>query len=963
MSDLSVGNLVRARGREWVVLPETTEDIAMLRPLGGIEAETTGILRSLETIEPAVFPLPRTDQVGDFTSGRLLRDALRLGFRSSAGPFRSFGRITVEPRPYQFVPLLMALRMDPVRLLIADDVGIGKTIEALLIARELLDTGEANGLTVLCSPQLAQQWQAEMADKFHLDADLVLPSTVRRLERHLRLDESIFSRYPITVVSTDFIKSDRHRHGFLRSAPDLVIVDEAHTAVSSDGGGRGRHQRHELLKGLAVNEDRHLLLVTATPHSGKEEGFRALLELLDPSLADLPEDLSGEHNRRNRELLARFFVQRRRDDIQEFLGDVTDFPERETAEHVYKLNDDYARAVDSAIQLARESVSPSSTAEKSGTRQRVRWWSALALLRSMASSPAAAAQTLRNRAANSEAASVEEADEIGRRTVMDLVEDESAEAADVPPGAQDPDDERYRRRLRDLATTMDGLTGKADTKLIAATKLVKSLVSDGYNPILFCRFIPTAEYVGEHLTDALGRKVTVAVVTGTLPPDEREARIAELGEATTEEGQRRVLVATDCLSEGINLQGLFDAVVHYDLSWNPTRHEQREGRVDRLGQPSDTVRMLTLHGTNNRIDPIVLDVLIRKHEAIRRSTGVSVPVPGDSNKVLEALTEGLLSRGDGVQLTLDIQAEEERDALHAEWEKAAEQYRPGGRTIYAQRTIDPSEVSREVAAAAAAVGRGGDVQRFLHDVTLAVEGTVAPRPGPSPRLVLDYSGARTDVREVVGEDRQRLVAAFGPPVRAGEELLTRTHPLVESLSGHVVDTALDAMTSRPVAARGGAARTTAVTTRTTLLLVRMRFSITVATSGSLIVEGGKMGERSSETLMAEDAAALAFTGAPGNATWLGRERAEALFDAAATGSITQAQRERFVGQVIDGVEALTPALEEMAIDRAASLRDAHVRVREAARRRRPKTVSVAPHLPVDLLGIYVLLPDMEGATT
>src|SRR5581483_10418027 len=114
--------------------------------------------------------------VGDHRSCRLLRDAVRLGFRSSAGPFRSFGRIAVDPRPYQLVPLLMALRLDPVRLLIADDVGIGKTIEACLIARELLDRAEIRRLAVLCPPQLAEQWQRELAAKFHIDAELVLPS-------------------------------------------------------------------------------------------------------------------------------------------------------------------------------------------------------------------------------------------------------------------------------------------------------------------------------------------------------------------------------------------------------------------------------------------------------------------------------------------------------------------------------------------------------------------------------------------------------------------------------------------------------------------------------------------------------------------------------------------------------------------------------------------------------------------
>ena len=138
----AVGSLVRARGREWVVLPGSDDDMLMLRPLGGTEDEVTGIYRPLEPVESASFGLPDPRRPGDFASCRLLRDAIRLGFRSSAGPFRSFAQLAVEPRPYQLVPLLMALKLDPVRLLIADDVGIGKTIEACLIARELLDRGE-----------------------------------------------------------------------------------------------------------------------------------------------------------------------------------------------------------------------------------------------------------------------------------------------------------------------------------------------------------------------------------------------------------------------------------------------------------------------------------------------------------------------------------------------------------------------------------------------------------------------------------------------------------------------------------------------------------------------------------------------------------------------------------------------------------------------------------------------------
>ena len=156
------GALVTARGREWVVLSESTGDLLMLHPAGGLNEEVTGVLASIEPVESATFRLPGREDLGDFTSGRLLRDAARLSTRAAAGPFRSFGRIAVEPRPYQLVPLMMALKLDPVRMLIADDVGIGKTIEACLIARELLDRGEIRRLTVLCPPHLAEQWQREL---------------------------------------------------------------------------------------------------------------------------------------------------------------------------------------------------------------------------------------------------------------------------------------------------------------------------------------------------------------------------------------------------------------------------------------------------------------------------------------------------------------------------------------------------------------------------------------------------------------------------------------------------------------------------------------------------------------------------------------------------------------------------------------------------------------------------------
>jgi len=270
----AVGSLVSTRGREWVVLPNSTDDLVLARPLGGTDDQIAGICTALEEVKPASFALPTPAHVGDYRSCRLLRDALRLGFRSSAGPFRSFGKIAVEPRPYQLVPLLMALKLDPVRLLISDDVGVGKTIEACLAVRELLDRGECQRLTVLCPPHLAEQWQKELADKFHIDAKLVLSSTARQLERQCGMGQSLFEVFPHTVVSIDYIKSDRRRDEFIRTCPELVIVDEAHTCSFEETRYHNRHQRYELLRALADVPDRHILLVTATPHSGKAFSMR-----------------------------------------------------------------------------------------------------------------------------------------------------------------------------------------------------------------------------------------------------------------------------------------------------------------------------------------------------------------------------------------------------------------------------------------------------------------------------------------------------------------------------------------------------------------------------------------------------------------------------------------------------------------------------------------------------------------
>lgn len=935
----TTGSLVKTRGREWVVLPESSDDWLILRPLGGTDREIAGIYLPLEggDVQSATFGFPDPNRPGDFNSCRLLRDAVRLGFRSSAGPFRSFARLNVEPRPYQLVPLLMALKLDPVRMLIADDVGIGKTIEAGLVARELLDRGEVQRLAVLCPPHLAEQWQAELRTKFHIEAELVLPSTVTRLERHTAVGQSLFDLYPYVIVSTEYIKSSRRRDDFVRACPKLVLVDEAHTCAFSPDHRGGRHLRHQLLRELAQDQNRHLVLVTATPHSGDEGAFRSLLGLLKPRFLDLPEDLTGRQNERHRRAVAAHLVQRRRADVRTYMDADTPFPKRKDAEETYTLTNEYKKLFTTVLDYARERVQ-----DETGPRhrQRVRWWSALALLRSLASSPAAAAATLRTRSSTADTESPEEADTIGERSVLDLDGVDTAEFLDVAPGGQEGEEETpqeggHRERLLRMARRAEALRGpKQDAKLRRAIELVKDLLQDGYNPILFCRFIPTAEYVAEELRKALPKSVEVAAVTGMLPPAERELRVEQLGEHP-----QRVLVATDCLSEGINLQHYFDAVMHYDLSWNPTRHEQREGRADRYGQPSPTVRALTYYGTDNQIDGVVLDVLLRKHRAIRNSLGISVPVPGNTSEVIQALMQGLLLRdssADPRQLSLfDLSTGAYQD-LHTRWDDVTEKERRS-RTLFAQRTIKVNEVAQEWRAVREAIGTGVDVQRFVEEVISVHGGAVAHQPDH-----LDvHLPNRAAIRDACG-GLDRFKARFELPVPDGVLHLTRTHPIVEGLAAYVMDAALDPLLNG-LARRCGVIRTRAVEQRTTLLLVRLRYHI-------LTQKGGD-----ETALLAEDCQLLGFTGAPTAAQWLPPDQAEALLDAQPAANVTPQQASDFIQRVVDGFEHLREPLNEAAVERGQELLDAHRRVRTAARIKGVR-YDVRPHLPPDVLGIYVLLP-------
>jgi ERCC4-related helicase len=946
VTEFPVGSLVRIRERDWVVLPSDDTDIICLRPLSGSESEICGIHRQIEGdgLKHAEFAPPKPEQAGDFIAGKLLRNAARLGLRNGAGPFRSLGRLSVRPRPYQFVPLIMALKLEMVRMLIADDVGVGKTIEAAMIARELLDRGDAHALCVICPPHLCDQWQEELETKFHIHAKIVRTSTLARLERDLpRRDLSVYRHYKHLVVSIDFVKRDSRRAAFLADCPDLVIVDEAHTATEPGGvGSSEQQQRHQLVHEVA-KRGKHLLLLTATPHSGIEGSFRSLLGLLNDRFEAIDIQQLSDQQRR---VLARHFVQRTRGDVvTNWPGDVR-FPKRDPIEETYKLTGEHQQLFEDVLEFTRETVQDPKLSQP---RQRVRYWAALTLLRSLMSSPSAAAKAFEVRQAKIEEQpkEAEEQEDLRVRETLDPVDVEltsdTIPEASVELANNDFAD-RDRRRLKEFAKRAEALKSENDPKIAKAADLLSSLIKKGFHPIVYCRFIPTAQYVAEELNNRLSKQwkdFRAVHVTGASGGDEeRKALIKDLVESEPKT-DHRVLVATDCLSEGINLQDHFDAVLHYDLPWNPNRLEQREGRVDRFGQSKPEVKAVLLYSPDNRIDGIVLKVLVRKAREIYKSLGVSVPVPVNSESVMKAVIEGVFKSKEPEQMTLDLAGIENVQQLHIEWDRNADREKVS-RSRFAQHAINPTEVAKEIEATDEVLGDPTAVRNFLTDAAPRLGFGLTPR---NSHFVLDPSKPFADIATRLGWKKSPDVIFDSPPPTGLEDavVLIRNHPFVVALSERVVGEAFKPQPNEKFA-RCGAAYTDDVKIRTVIVLLRIRYRLTT--------------RRLKLDQFAEEVVTTAFSRSDKGLDWLptnDKATLALLETIAPKGQITQKERVEQVSWALQVLEGAKSDLERIADHRASKAEAAYARLREITQTGSQITVTPALNSP-DILGLYVLLP-------
>jgi len=683
------------------------------------------------------------------------------------------------------------------------------------------------------------------------------------------------------------------------------------------------------LQRLSADESRHLLLLTATPHSGDDAAFHNLLSLLKPEFAEL-QGLDPGLRKPLREDLARHFVQRRRKDIEEW-QDTRMFPKRMTAEVTYELTGRWGDFFDHVQDYCIEQAAH--TEQQQGQAARLIWYATLALLRCVASSPAAAAKALTTRLSGT----LEEMENLAEEGRLYDGQVDDLTVSDLEPAAR-LDDAAHLELLIEEATALSG--SKGDPKLATLITHLEELLNGGFRPVIFCRYIATAHYVAGQLRKHF-KGATIDSVTGEYTPEERELRVEALGQA-----ERPILVATDCLSEGVNLQQSFTAVVHYDLAWNPTRHEQREGRVDRFGQKEREVRCTMLYGQDNPVDGFILQVILKKAEAIRKELGVLVPLPEDEQRINQALIKASLmkrqqkSKGPQQMALFDLGAITEMLApLETVWQDALEKAK-ANRTVFAQRRLKPEEVMPEWQRQMTVLGGETAVARFVRSACARLNAPLEPGPHGSFRLLPQH--LPQTLRERLAQEQldREMTIDFRYPPTSRARFIHRSHPLVALLGDTLIEGALAG--EHALATRAAATITDGVEVVTTIYLLRFRHQLGFTRRGE------------TRNLMAEETMAVAVRGRH-TPQWLEDQELSTLLSVTPTANLAPARATQEIRTALAFLEDNRQRLEDLAKARAEMLLADHRRVREAARDLGSYTVR--PCLPVDVIGVSVLLPD------
>lgn len=936
----SPGNLIRYRNRDWMVLPSNQDELLMVKPLGGSDEEITGIFlplaKDFEKIEEAKFKEPSPSQIGNFETAKILYNASKLSLRNAAGPFRCMGKLSFRPRSYQVVPLVMALKQDTTRLLIADDVGIGKTIEALLIIKEIIERGEIRRFAVICPPHLCEQWQQELKDKLDIDAEIIRSSTASRLDRSVPDDRSVFYHIPYQVISVDYVKTDKRRSIFLNDCPELVVVDEAHTCTLPKGStSKNQQQRYNLVHEVSGNKNRHLILLTATPHSGKDEEFLSLLGLLDPSFENLDFERLSQAERRT---IAKYFIQRKRENIKRWVKEDTFFPKRDSKEIGFLLSESTKSFYNDLVSFAR-GISDIETDNQNTNL--LRSWAAIAMIKGAMSSPAMAKDMLERRFLKLTNEDNESSVEIGEDAVENTLFEENDFGVDFSRSdllnAVD-----YKANelhgLTQLLTKANHLleNPETDLKIKHTVDIIKKWLNAGFQPIIFCHYIATAKYVEERLRTALPNKVLIKAITSELGDEQRKEEIQLMGE-----NEKRILIATDCLSEGINLQDSFNAVLHYDLPWNPNRIEQREGRVDRFGQSSPEIKTYMIYGENNPMDKFILEVLIRKVKEIQRSIGVTIPI-GENNKSLMAeLTQKILkSSSETEQLAL---FEHEIKTIDNELELARKKGE-NLRSIFAQESVDEEAIKKDLEEVDEAIGDMETLEGFA-TYTLSLLGASVTKETNGYYVQVTNLPKHLQVALLTAAEqkkgRSETKISFQSPTPKGYQYIGRNHRFIEQLCHFVLNKAFEEEKNSYGFARTCVIETESVQSKTTLVMFRVR---------NVVKE-----VRSKNESVAEEMCLWGYSVQNGQLAAIDFKEAQNLLSNAVPLSNLSLERQtHLIESELQSFKNKKDAFIDIATQRADKLVEAHGRFKTLIGGR--SFEKSTPVLPPDVMGVYILLP-------
>jgi superfamily II DNA or RNA helicase len=652
------GELVRVRGQQWVVartsssrqapdeLAETLPGRSLVTLTSVSDDDLGEDLTVVWEVEPGreVLPETRLPQVTESgwddpeILGAFL-DAVRWGTVASAddrtlqAPFRA--GITIED--YQLEPVAKALAMPRVNLLVADDVGLGKTIEAGLVIQEMLLRHRARRVLVVCPAPLTGKWRAELGEKFGLDFTVLDAAALKALRRSHGLEANPFRVFPRTIVSLPWLRTPRVQRLLDEVLSgggrffDILVVDEAHHCAPP-APASGKRYAVDSLQTQAVRRvgehAQHRLFLSATPHNGYPESWQALLEMLDPQR--FARGVEPDPT-----VVQQVMVRRLKDDLVHPDGSRR-FPGRiaRAIEVDYSADERAGHALLEAYTAARARV-PGRTAVRAGDLI------TLLLKKRLFSSPAAFVRTLAAHATTVAKAGQPEPDDDVPDWLVDALawddsDDEEAEedALTRAAGATGGLDAGQAALLADLQAWVQRRAEPADSKAEALVAELQRLVPPGSDErvLVFTEYRDTQVWLAGLLgARGLGGD-RLGMLYGGMDDAQRE-RLKDAFQASPDRHPVRILLATDTASEGIDLQRHCRTVIHYDIPFNPNRLEQRIGRVDRYGQSRevDVVHFVgagwqTAEAGSYDGDLEFLSRVARKVAAERRDLGSVNPV-------------------------------------------------------------------------------------------------------------------------------------------------------------------------------------------------------------------------------------------------------------------------------------------------------------------------------------------------